>query len=97
VELRVKLTRSQLETLDRAREVLAHGGHVPSLPEIMVKALGDLLDRGDPLRKARTRSGAGGEEGCRFSGEAGQRSDACGGQGSRCPGEGARSRTRGDE
>jgi hypothetical protein len=52
VELRVKLTKSQLEVLDRAREVLSHGGHVPSLPEIMVKALGDLLDRRDPLRKA---------------------------------------------
>lgn len=52
VELRVKLTKSQLEVLDRAREVLSHSGHAPSLPEIMIKALGDLLDKRDPLRKA---------------------------------------------
>lgn len=52
VELRLKLTKSQLEVLDRAREVLSHGGHVPSLPEIMIKALDDLLNKRDPLRKA---------------------------------------------
>ncbi len=52
VELRVKLTKSQLEVLDRAREVLSHGGHVPSLPEVLVKALGDMLEKRDPLRKA---------------------------------------------
>lgn len=52
VEMRIKLTTSQIAVLDRAREVLSHGGHVPSLPDIMIKALGDLLDKRDPLRKA---------------------------------------------
>jgi hypothetical protein len=52
VELRLRLTRSQLEALDRARDVLSHSGHVPSLAEIMVKALADLLERRDPLRRA---------------------------------------------
>jgi hypothetical protein len=52
VELRVRLSESQLKTLDRAREVLSHGGHVPSLCEIFMKALGDLLEKRDPLRKA---------------------------------------------
>ena len=54
-ELRVTLTESQGELLDRAREVLANmrgGGRMPSLPEILVKALEDLLDKRDPLKKA---------------------------------------------
>ena len=51
-ELRVTLTESQGELLDRAREVLSHSGRMPSLPEILVKALEDLLDKRDPLRKA---------------------------------------------
>ena len=41
--------------LKLAREVLANmrgGGRMPSLPEILVKALEDLLDKRDPLRKA---------------------------------------------
>jgi 5-methylcytosine-specific restriction endonuclease McrA len=52
VELRVRLSESQLKTLDRAREVLSHGGHVPTLCEIFMKSLGDLLEKRDPLRKA---------------------------------------------
>jgi hypothetical protein len=52
VELRIRLSESQLKSLDRAREVLSHGGHVPSLCEIFMKALGDLLEKRDPLRKA---------------------------------------------
>ena len=51
-ELRVTLTESQGELLERAREVLSHSGRIPSLPEILVKALEDLLDKRDPLRKA---------------------------------------------
>jgi len=54
-ELRMTLTESQGDLLDRAREVLAKmrgGSHMPSLPEILVKALEDLLDKRDPLRKA---------------------------------------------
>lgn len=52
VEVRVTLTESQLAAFDRAREVLSHGGHVPTNAEIVVKALDDMLDKRDPLRKA---------------------------------------------
>ena len=52
VEIRATLTQSQLAMLDRAREVLSHGGKVPSNAEVLVKALGDLLEQRDPLRKA---------------------------------------------
>ena len=52
VELRIELSSSQLKALDRAREVLSHSGHVPSLAEIVMKALGDLLEKRDPVRLA---------------------------------------------
>jgi hypothetical protein len=52
VELRLKLTESQAKVLDRAREVLSHGGHVPTLQDIMMKALDALLEKRDPMRKA---------------------------------------------
>jgi hypothetical protein len=41
-----------LALLDRAREVLSHGGHVPKNAEVVISALGDLLEHRDPLRKA---------------------------------------------
>ena len=52
VELRIRLTETQMKTLDRAREVLAAGGKVPALPEIFLAALNDLLARRDPLARA---------------------------------------------
>ena len=52
VELKIRLSETQLKTLDRAREVLAAGGKVPALAEIFLTALGDLLTRRDPLAKA---------------------------------------------
>lgn len=52
VELRIKLTKSQLKILDRAREVLSHGGQVPCLSDVVLKALDDLLEKRDPMRKA---------------------------------------------
>jgi hypothetical protein len=52
VDLRLTLTESQLAVLNRAREVLSAGGKVPSLPELVVKALDDLLERRDPCRRA---------------------------------------------
>jgi hypothetical protein len=52
VEVRAVLTKSELAMLDRAREVLSHGGKVPTNAEVLVKALDDLLTRRDPLRKA---------------------------------------------
>jgi len=51
-ELRLKLTQTQMAALDRAREVLSHGGHVPNVEEIIAKALGDLLEKRDPVKKA---------------------------------------------
>lgn len=53
IELRLRLTKSQMANLDRAREVLAHSGQVPSLADIIAKATEDLLDKRDPLRKAK--------------------------------------------
>ena len=52
IELKITLTKSQLALLERAREVLAAAAHVPSDAEVLVKALGDLLTKRDPLRKA---------------------------------------------
>lgn len=49
VELRLTVTKSQLALIERAREVLAFGGKVPSTAEILVKAVGDLLERRDPM------------------------------------------------
>jgi hypothetical protein len=52
VELRLTLTESEAAVLDRAREVLSAGGHVPSNKEILLAALDALLDRRDPMRVA---------------------------------------------
>jgi hypothetical protein len=52
VEFRVTLKESEFALLDRGREVLAHGGHMPGVAEILVKALGDLLEKRDPMKKA---------------------------------------------
>lgn len=60
VDLHVTVTEAQLALLDRAREVLSHGGHVPTNAEIVIKALNDLLERRDPIRKA-TRAAARGK------------------------------------
>src|SRR5690606_5661801 len=51
-DLRLKLTKRQLEVLDRAREVLSASGKVPSEEETLVRALEDLLEKRDPMRKA---------------------------------------------
>ena len=51
-ELKLTLTKSQFALLDRAREVLAAAGSVPTDAEIFMKALGDLLTKRDPVRKA---------------------------------------------
>ena len=52
IEVRLKLTKSDVEKLDRAREVLSHSGQVPDLTAIVVKALDDLIDKRDPQKKA---------------------------------------------
>ncbi len=52
IDIHLRLTKSQLELLERAREVLAHGGSIPANEDIILKALGELLERKDPLKKA---------------------------------------------
>ena len=51
-DLRLRLTKSQLAVLDRAQEVLSATGKVPSQEEALIKALEDLLEKRDPMRKA---------------------------------------------
>jgi hypothetical protein len=52
VQVTLTLTLEQLALLDRAREVLSHGGHVPKNAEVVTRALGDLLKHRDPVLKA---------------------------------------------
>ncbi len=52
VQITLTLTLQEMALLDRAREVLSHGGHVPKNAEVVISALGDLLEHRDPLRKA---------------------------------------------
>ena len=52
VDLKLRLSKSQLNTLERAREILAHGGHVPSTEDLVMQALTELVDRRDPVKKA---------------------------------------------
>jgi len=51
-DLKLTLTKSQFALLERAREVLAAAGSVPTDAEIFMKAVGDLLTKRDPMRKA---------------------------------------------
>ena len=60
MDLRVTMTKAQMELIDRAREVLAAAGKVPSLAQIISKAMEDLL--------AKLRSLAKGSEICRKKG-----------------------------
>lgn len=53
VEIRLTLKQSEAQLLERAREVLAAGGHVPTEAEILVKAVQDLLHKRDPVEKAK--------------------------------------------
>jgi hypothetical protein len=53
VQITLTLTLEHLALLDRAREVLSHGGHVPKNSEVVTRALGDLLEHRDPIRKAK--------------------------------------------
>ena len=52
MDMRVTMTKAQMELIDRAREVLAAAGKVPSLAQIISKAMEDLLAKRDPLQKA---------------------------------------------
>ena len=56
-DIRLRFTKTQLERLDRAREVLSATGHVPSEEEAILKSIDDLLEKRDPVRKiARAKS-----------------------------------------
>ena len=52
LQIKLTLTKSQVDLLERARQVLAAVGQVPTDAEILVKALDDFLTKRDPLRKA---------------------------------------------
>jgi hypothetical protein len=52
IDVKLSLSKSQLELLERSREVLSSNGHVPSDEEIFAKALTGLLERRDPMQKA---------------------------------------------
>jgi hypothetical protein len=52
VELKLVLKESDIKKIERAREVLSHGGKVPVTVDVLMKAIEELLERRDPLRKA---------------------------------------------
>ena len=51
-DLKITLTESQLELLARAQEVLSSSGKAPSQEETLMRAVEDLLEKRDPVRKA---------------------------------------------
>jgi hypothetical protein len=52
VEIKLRMSKTQLALLQRAREILASGGAVPTDAEILLQAVEDLLTKRDPMRKA---------------------------------------------
>jgi hypothetical protein len=52
VEIKLTFTKSQMEKLDRAVEVLAARGKNPGMNEVLIQAVDDLLWRRDPVLKA---------------------------------------------
>lgn len=52
-EVTLRLTKEQVQLLDRCREVLASGGHVPSKETIIEQSMNDLLSKRDKLEKAK--------------------------------------------
>ncbi len=52
VEIKLIFTKSQMEKLDRAVEVLAARGKNPGMNEVLIRAVDDLLWRRDPVMKA---------------------------------------------
>ena len=51
-EITLTLKESDLEKLEEARAVLSSGGKVPTNGEVFLRAIEDLLDRRDPVRRA---------------------------------------------
>jgi len=52
VDIKLRLSKTQLDVLERAREILAHSGQVPSTEDLVMKALTELVERKDPLKKS---------------------------------------------
>jgi hypothetical protein len=52
IDIKLRLCKTQMDLLERAREILAHGGSVPSTSDLVMQALEELVDRRDPLKKA---------------------------------------------
>ena len=52
IDIKLRLCKTQVDLLERAREILAHGGCVPSTAELVMQALEELVNRRDPLKKA---------------------------------------------
>lgn len=59
----LRLLKSEFALLERSREVLSHGGHVPTNGEIVTEALNCLLEKKDPIRKAERSAKRKGNEG----------------------------------
>src|SRR5690606_35605745 len=52
VEIILRIPRSELTKLERLREVLSAQGKVPTQEQAILKAVGDCLEKRDPVRKA---------------------------------------------
>ncbi len=52
IDIKLRLSKNQLEVLERAREILAHSGQVPTTEDLVMKALTELVERKDPLKKS---------------------------------------------
>ena len=52
IDIKLSLTKAQLALLERAREVLSANGLVPSEEDVVIKALNDLIEKRDPMKKA---------------------------------------------
>ncbi len=52
IDIKLRLCKTQVDLLERAREILAHGGSVPSTADLVMQALEELVDRRDPLKRA---------------------------------------------
>jgi 5-methylcytosine-specific restriction endonuclease McrA len=52
IDIKLRISKSQIDLLERAREILAHGGTVPSTVDLVMQALEELVDRRDPVKRA---------------------------------------------
>jgi 5-methylcytosine-specific restriction enzyme A len=52
VDIKLRLSKSQMDVLERAREILSHGGHIPTTGDLVMLAIEELVDRRDPVKKS---------------------------------------------